>query len=93
MKRFLSTFLLSGALLVSVGAVKADDDYSRPKRYYDRDGRDYHVYDQKEDRAYRGYLVEKHYEYRAYPKLTRERQRDYWKWRHVHPNAVVVVER
>jgi hypothetical protein len=91
MKRYLGTFLLSAALLGSVGIVKADDDYSRPKRYYDRDGRDYHVYNQQEDRAYRGYLAEKHYEYRALPKLSRERQREYWKWRHVHPDVAVVV--
>jgi len=58
MKRYLSAFLLSAALLVPVAALKADDDHHHYRRYYDRDGRDYHVYNREEDRAYRSYLRE-----------------------------------
>ena len=58
MKRYLSGFLLTTGLLISVAGVKADDDHHRYRRYYDREGRDYHVYNQQEDRAYRGYLRE-----------------------------------
>ena len=53
MKRYLSAFLLSAALLVPVAGVKADDDHHHHRRYYDRGHRDYHVYDSQEDRAYR----------------------------------------
>ena len=94
MKRYLSAFLLSAGLLVSIGAVKADDDHrERHRRYYDRDGRDYHVYDQQEDRAYRSYLQENKYRYRSLARQRRERQREYWRWRHLHPGVVVVVPR
>jgi hypothetical protein len=77
MKRMLSAFLLSAALLVSVASVKADDDHHRYRRYYDRDGRDYHVYNREEDRAYRSYLREQRYEYRSLARQRRERQREY----------------
>ena len=92
MKRYLSTFLLSAGLLVSVAAVKADDDH-RARRYYDRDGRDYHVYNKQEDRAYRSYLREQRREYRSLARQKREQQREYWRWRHLHPNVVVVTPR
>jgi len=93
MKRYLSAFLLSAALLVSVAAVKGDDDHHRYKRYYDRDGHDYHVYNRQEDRAYRNYLREQHYEYRSLGRQRRERQIEYWRWRHLHPGVVVEVRR
>ena len=95
MKRYLSAFLLSAGLLVSVAAVKADNDDHRHryKKYYDRDARDYHVYDQQEDRAYRSYLRERKYEYRSLARQRRERQREYWRWRHLHPGVVVEFHR
>ena len=65
----------------------------RHKRYYDRDARDYHVYDQQEDRAYRSYLRERKYEYRSLARQRRERQREYWRWRHLHPGVVVEFHR
>jgi hypothetical protein len=94
MKRYLSAFLLSAALLVPIVAVKADDDdHERHKRYYDRDGRDYHVYNQQEDRAYRSYLQEQKREYRSLARQKREQQREYWRWRHLHPGVIVVTPR
>ena len=93
MKRYLSAFLLSAGLLVSVATVKADDDdhHRRQRRYYDREHRDYHVYDQHEDRAYRSYLQERRYAYVSLARQRRERQREYWRWRHLHPGVVVEV--
>ena len=55
-------------------------------RVYDRYHRDYHVWDEREDRAYRGYWVEHHREYRVYARLPRPEQRRYWTWRHAHPD-------
>ena len=39
-----------------------------------------------EDRAYHSYMNEKHEDYRDYDKLTREKQTEYWEWRHDHPD-------
>ena len=49
MKRLLTLggFLLGAAILAPIAM--ADDH--RDKRYYDRDSRDYHVYNSQEDRA------------------------------------------
>jgi hypothetical protein len=74
MKHYMSAFLLSAFLLVSVAAVKGDDDHHR-----------------YEDRAYRAYLREQHYEYRSLGRQRRERQVEYWRWRHQHPHVVVEV--
>jgi hypothetical protein len=54
-------------------------------RVYDRDHRDYHNWDDHEDRAYRAYLVERHREYLAYDRQSHREQRNYWNWRHSHP--------
>jgi hypothetical protein len=49
------------------------------------------VYNRDEDRAYRAYLREQHYEYRSLGRQRRERQAEYWRWRHLHPHVVVEV--
>ncbi len=55
-------------------------------RYYDEYHSDYHYWNGDEDRAYHRWLAERHYEYRDYAHLNREQQRDYWNWRHEHPD-------
>ena len=86
MKRFLlSGFLVGAALLASVAT--ADDHHD--KRYYDRNGHDYHVYNNQEDRAYRVYLGEQHLEYREFSKMKRQDQQRYFKWRHEHPDQTL----
>jgi hypothetical protein len=74
-------------------AMMADGDNHREKRYYDRDGRDYHTWNNNEDRAYRQYLEEQHREYRVFPKVRAPQQREYFRWRHEHPdNTLFKVE-
>jgi hypothetical protein len=80
----LGGFLLGAALLAPVAT--ADD---HDKRYYDRDGRDYHVYNNQEDRAYRLYLGEQHQDYREFRKMKRNQQQQYFRWRHEHPDHVL----
>jgi hypothetical protein len=80
MKKFAALLLLSGTLLMPFSGVAAE------RRYYDRDRRDYHEWNNGEDRAYRHWLMEEQRErrYRAYNRLRAERQREYWRWRHDH---------
>ena len=47
--------------------------YYDNRRYYDRDGRDYHVWNEGEDRAYRFYLTDQHLEYREWRTVERPR--------------------
>ena len=90
----LHTYGFMGSLLLAVAifAPAAVMGAARPQgasvqvRVYDRDHRDYHNWDDHEDRAYRGYLVERHQTYRAYNDQRARDQRNYWKWRHNHPD-------
>jgi hypothetical protein len=54
-------------------------------RMYDRDHRDYHNWNDNEDRSYRVYLGERHREYHPFVELRVKEQRAYWNWRHRHP--------
>src|ERR1700739_588996 len=56
------------------------------KRVYVRYHKDYHNWDDHEDRPYRGYLEERHRDYRPLAELKQKEQRAYWSWRHSHPD-------
>ena len=62
-------------------AVIADD---RDQRYYDRDARDYHEWNENENRAWHQYREERHLENRDFNRARQEEQREYWRWRHQH---------
>ena len=85
MKLFLTAMLLCSPLL-------ALDDHDRDHhdkkvrvlRYYDRQGRDYHQWNEREDKAYKEYLKEQRREYKDWNKVQRKDQQNYWRWRHAH---------
>jgi type III secretory pathway component EscR len=83
MQRFVGAVLLSAALLAPI-AVKADDDHNRRERIYDKSHKDYHEWNDQEDRAYRHYLEEHHRPYRDWKKANKRDQEAYWAWRHNH---------
>jgi hypothetical protein len=88
-KPFFSSLALAAALAapVSISMVStAQAQVGVNVKIYDRDHKDYHVWDDREDKAYRAYLVERHREYVPYAKIKREDQRGYWNWRHEHPD-------
>ena len=68
-------------------ALKADDDHHKVRRYYDRDARDYHEWNEHENNAYRRYLQEQHRENREFHRLNRNQQHEYFRWRHSHPDV------
>ena len=89
MHRFLilSALVLSTTLIGPVVA-RADGNHSE-KRYYDRNGRDYHTWNSNEDRAYRAYLQEQHRDYRDFNRVKRGQQQQYFKWRHEHSDKTL----
>jgi type III secretory pathway component EscR len=92
MKRFLilSALVLSTTL---IGPVIAQSRAPQEKRYYDRNGKDYHAWNNNEDRAYRSYLTEQHRDYREFNRVNRSQQQQYFTWRHQHPdNTLFKVE-
>lgn len=88
MRRFLIlTVLCAGAGLIAPMVTQAGDPPD--KRYYDRDGHDYHTWNSQEDRAYRVYLDQQHRAYRDFRKTKAVEQREYFKWRHQNPDNVL----
>lgn len=91
-------FLVLGAVLtapmaISTKAASQDDKRQednhrdkKQKRVYDRSHKDYHNWDDNEDRAYRQYLGDQHIAYRDISRLKRNQQTAYWNWRHEHPD-------
>jgi hypothetical protein len=72
--------MLSGVLMAPL-AIQA----SAEQRYYDHDRRDYHEWNDGENRAYRHWLVEEnHRRWHEWNRASRREQRDYWRWRHDH---------
>jgi hypothetical protein len=79
MKRLVAVLILSAAMMPLI-------DSAAERRYYDRDRRDWHVWNEGENRAYRHWLMEERRErrYREYRRLRAAQQREYWRWRHEH---------
>jgi hypothetical protein len=86
--RFLQVVLLGTTLTVAVATVptpaKSADDH--PQRYYDKEHNDDHEWNDREDRVYRKWTDEKHHAKREFAKLKAKEQKEYWKWRHGHPD-------
>jgi Ni/Co efflux regulator RcnB len=93
--RILSSIILMGALASPLAMRAQDhdrddhkdrDDHAKKQRIYDRDHKDYHNWNQDEDRNYRQWYTESHRdkEYREYNRLNKKDQNAYWNWRHQH---------
>ena len=81
--------LFMAASLIAPVAIVADDHHGE-KRYRDTDGRDYHYWNDNEDRQYRAYLVEQHRVYVPFVKVKVRERQDYFKYRHEHGFKVEV---
>ena len=86
-----ASMFLSAALIVPIGAIAMpapQDEHERheqeehQRRYYDQQYKDYHNWDNREDRMYRQWLAERNYGYTDYDRLAARDQQDYWRWRH-----------
>jgi hypothetical protein len=86
--RYINSLFLAAAIAAPVIVVANANaqEASVQVRVYDRDHHDYHNWNDREDRAYRHYLVEQHRAYLEYHKLHHDVQRNYWNWRHSHPD-------
>jgi hypothetical protein len=102
--RYLGSVLLSATLVAPLAVIASPKPQSkeerkeekreekrerkRAKRYYDRERHDYHVWDSREDAAYRRWWMEerREREMRDFARLRREQQLEYWRWRHIHPD-------
>jgi hypothetical protein len=81
MKKAVFAVLMGATMIASAPKALLADDH----RYYDRDHKDYHAWNDGEARAYRHWIEEeRHEKYVDWNRASRERQREYWRWRHEH---------
>jgi hypothetical protein len=86
--RYIGSLLLAAAIAAPTAIIAGPrpQEAAVQVRVYDRDHRDYHNWDDHEDRAYRRYLTERHRTYVEYHRQHYRAQRHYWNWRHSHPD-------
>lgn len=94
MRRYMSAMLLGAVLCVPVALTAQEREHSvesrdrvEVKRYYDPYKKDYHEWNENENRAWNHWVTEeRHGRMHDYAKARNREQRDYWKWRHEHPD-------
>ena len=78
MRRIFGGLLLSVALMAPL-AMQAE------QRYYDRDRKDYHEWNEGERKAYKHWLeAERKAKYHDWKKANKREREEYWRWRHDH---------
>jgi hypothetical protein len=84
--RFVASLILGAALLAPVSILAAANPQDVSVRVYDRNHKDYHNWDDNENRAWTLYLTNNHAKYHEYSKANKREQSNYWNWRHSHPD-------
>jgi hypothetical protein len=98
MYRYLSVFVLSAALMGPAALIAQDRDRQgqdrgqqdrnqQGNRYYDKNGKDWHDWNDNETTAYRRYLQENHKKDHNFAKAGSRERAEYFKWRHAHPDS------
>jgi hypothetical protein len=84
----IASLFLTAALAVPVVvmAVPGPQEASVQVRVYDKNHKDYHNWDDNENRAWGTFLVENHRDHHEYAKSNKKEQSEYWNWRHAHPD-------
>ena len=81
---FLASLVLIAGLLVPFSAIAASKETDVSVRVYDKDHKDYHNWDDHENKQWGVYLSENHKKYHEYSKSNKKEQSNYWNWRHSH---------
>jgi hypothetical protein len=85
-KLLLSSIFLGAALIAPMALVANAAPQAISVRVYDRDHKDYHNWDDREEHSYQTFRVE-HPKYQVkFTKTKRNQQKEYWTWRHSHPD-------
>jgi len=99
MKKNLLTLTLSVALLTPVCFSAQDHDRDRDDHrdrddrhhLYDKRHKDYHDWNDNEDRAYHMYWDQRHQQYVDWDRASERQRQAYWDWRHRHSDAVLQI--
>jgi hypothetical protein len=85
-KRYIASIAFAAALASPLAILAIPQDASVQVRIYDKDHKDYHNWDDKENRAWQRFLEEKHRKDHEFSKAEKKEQQEYWNWRHSHPD-------
>jgi hypothetical protein len=85
---YIGSLFLAAALAAPVAmlAAPAPNDAGVQVRVYDRDHRDYHNWDDRENHAWGVFLTDNHRHAHEYARAHRRERSEYWNWRHAHPD-------
>jgi hypothetical protein len=85
--RYIASLFLTAALAVPVSIMAVPVPQATVQvRVYDKDHKDYHNWDDNENRAWGRFLTENHKKSHEFSKANKKEQSQYWNWRHAHPD-------
>src|ERR1700680_579852 len=92
--RYITSLFLTAALAapVAIMAIPVPQEGRNQKedrnqnRVYDKEHKDYHNWDDNENKAWGQYLTENHKSSHEYAKANKKEQSQYWNYRHAHPD-------
>ncbi len=83
---YLASLFLTAAIAAPISLFASPQDAGVQVRVYDKNHKDYHNWDDNENRAWGVYLTENHKNHHEYSKASKKEQGQYWNWRHAHPD-------
>ena len=98
-RRTLLVLPLSTALLVSTSLLAQDHDRDRDDRHdnrhhvYDRRHKDYHDFDDREERGWQTYWQQRHHPAVDWDRASDRQRQAYWNWRHTHSDDALGADR
>jgi hypothetical protein len=86
--RYITSLFLTAALAAPVAlmAIPAPQEDHNQNRVYDKEHKDYHNWNDNENKAWGQYRTENHKDSREYSKASKKEQSQYWNYRHAHPD-------
>jgi hypothetical protein len=81
---FVALLFLTAGLMAPVSIMAATPQVGVQVRVYDSTHKDYHNWDDNENRAWGQYLSDNHKKAHEYKKAPKKEQSQYWNWRHTH---------
>ena len=86
--RYLSSLLVAAALAapVAIMATPTTKDDGAQVKFYDSRHKDYHNWDDRENRSWGVYLSDNHRKSHEFSRASKREKSNYWNWRHSHPD-------
>jgi hypothetical protein len=84
--RYIASLFLTATLVAPVVIMAAPQEANVQVRFYDKQHKDYHNWDDNENRSWGVFLTQNHKRSHEFSRANKREQSDYWKWRHNHPD-------